>query len=231
MGIVALGFAAVIILAALAVGKGGTSLDRVPEFVRKVIADSNASRDDLLQAAKLSDESGYPQLGEVLRQKAEGAKKLIESPWKDVTSSAWTRFASTVAGPYKVNSINPKGMFGLFQLTVRRLTDLGIMSEPKKTNGAWTGTWVVPMEKFLTDATLQYATFARSMDLYRAIIAEKYKQVIGATLEGKLITLSGLLAVAHMAGAEGLGKWIVDPEQRKRFEHVTAAYKQATGIF
>lgn len=233
MGI-AFGLAAIVILTALAAGKAkaAPALKGVPEFVQRVIADPNASRDDLLKAADAADEAGFPQLGAALRKRAETARKLIASPFKDVSGAAWTRFARVIAGRNRLGTVNPKGFYGLFQLGVRRLTDLDIMSDPKKqSDGSWTGTWVVPMEKFLSDPKLQYRAFAKSMELYRIVISEKFKKIIGAQIEGKSVTLSGLLAVAHMAGSQGLEKWLTSENVRKRFSHVTEMYLKANGVF
>jgi hypothetical protein len=212
----------------------------LPEFVQKIVAEKEASKEDLLRAAELAADAGYPQLAAALKQRSASTTKLIPSPWKDVTSAAWTRFARVMAEGYKPASVNPKGFFGLFQLSVRRLADLGVMSAPRARNvtlpngqmtRVWEGTWVIPQERFMTDPALQYDYFARSMDLYRNIIAEKYKQVMGLEIEGKPATLSGVLAIAHMSGSEGIYKWLTDGEIRRKFTFVTNAFNKTNGIF
>lgn len=210
------------------------------DFVRQVIEDQGASKADLLKAADQAKEAGYPKLAIALKARAEGAKQLIPSPWGDVTGSAWTRFCSVIANGHKAGTVNPKGFFGIFQIGVRRLVDLGIMANPKSRNitdpngtttRIWEGKWVQPQEQFLADPQYQYKLFVKSMELYRNIISEKYKKVIGLNIEGQPATMSGLLALCHTAGSEGMYKWLTNGNLRTKFTWVTEAYKKANGIF
>jgi hypothetical protein len=216
----------------------------LPEYVKRVVVDKAATRGDLVRAAELAADAGFPQLAAALATRASTIGedvKAIPSPWKDVPDSSWTRFIRIMSKGHSPSEISPKGFFGMFQLSVRRLCDLGAMTAPKSRNvqseggqvvRVWAGNWVVPRERFLSDPALQYKLFLRSMELYRNVIAEKYKQVVGLEIvPGKVATLSGLLAVAHAAGSEGLRKWLVDGEIRKRFPWVTAAYDAANGVF
>ncbi len=251
MGIV-FGIAAVVLLIALAskkqeepktTAKGllEAPSQPLPEFVRKVLSQAGrATKDDLLRAAEQAENAGYTKLADALKARASGARKLIHSPWKEITSAAWTRFTRVMAHDNKPTSINPKGFYGMFQMSVRRLVDLGAMANPKsrtvtapdgKTIRVWEGTWVIPRDKFLSDPQLQYQLFERSMELYRNILAEKYKQVLGLDIEGKPATLSGLLALAHTAGSEGMHKWLTNKNIRRKFHWVTKAYHKANGIF
>lgn len=249
---IVLGIAAVVLLFALTKTGEGASTPSVkgalppkapsaplPPFVRKVLVQRGAPRDDLIRAAELAEKSGYPKLATALRSRTTEAKELIPSPWKDVTSAAWTRFVRVMTAGRPPTAENPRGLFGMFQIPVRRLVDLGVMADPKskmvKTEKGqmrvWEGTWIIPKEKFLGDPKLQYEVFLRSMELYRSIIAEKYKPVIGMAIEGgKPATLSGLLALAHTSGA-GMHKWLTNGTIRSKFTWVTDAYRKANGIF
>jgi hypothetical protein len=207
----------------------------LPENVRVAMTNPAASRGELEAAARAAEGAGYPQLAQALRKRAESAGLLIPSPWKDVTSAKWTRFCAVMAIGKKPTFINEKGFFGLFQLSVRRLCDLGVMTSPKSRNTPagriWEGEWIISKEKFLTDPTMQYELFGKSLDLYRNIIAEKYKQVLGLNIEGQPATLSGLLALCHTAGSEGMYKWLTEKTLRTKFTWVTEAYNRANEIF
>lgn len=211
------------------------ALKGLPESLQAVINNPAASKEDLVRAADEAMQRGYPQLAEALKQRAGVAGSVIPTPWKDVSTAQWTRFCAVMAEGKKPTYINDKGFYGLFKLSVRRLADLGIMSNPHSHNTAagrvWDGTWVVDKEKFLTDPTLQYKMFGKSMDLYRNIIAEKYKQVMGLNIEGRPATLSGLLALCHASGSEGAYKWLTEKTIRAKFKWVTEAYNRANGIF
>ena len=218
----------------------------LPTSVKLVLTNANATAEDMLGAAVAAEKTGYPQLAVALRRRAEkssSGSSLIPSPWKDVTPAAWTHFSRVMATGASPAAVSPKGFFGLFQIGVRRLVDLGIMANPKSCqvpvarNGrtgvvrCWTGDWIIPKAQFLSDPAMQYDLFARSLDLYRNIIAEKYKQVLGLNIENKKATLSGLLAVAHMAGSEGMYKWLTEGASRKKFSWVTESFNKANGIF
>lgn len=157
---------------------------------------------------------------------------VIPSPFADVTATLWTKFVQAMASAKRpFNFVSPKGFYGIFAMGVRRLVDLKVMKDPRKVGTVWQGTWVIPQAEFLGSATIQYTTFGKSMLLYRKVIDAKYAKIIGATVEGKKASLSGLLAAAHVAGGAGLGRWLTDPAYRKKFQHVTAAYLKTTGIF
>lgn len=249
-----LGIAAVLIALALAGERKGAAKSvtgflspvktNLPEFVKRVVVDLDATPEELRRASLLAHEHGYPQLGLALQKRSElaGASGTkIPSPWKDVSDSAWTRFATAVAEGHAVSEVNPRGFFGIFQLGVRRLCDLSVMSSPRSRNekGAdgqniriWEGTWLISKENFFSDAKLQYDLFAKSMELYRNVIAEKYKQVVGLEIfPGQKATLSGLLGIAHMAGSEGMHKWLTQSDIRQKFSWVTEAFKKTNGIF
>lgn len=155
---------------------------------------------------------------------------LIPSPFPDVPATAWTRFVQTMASA-KFGYVSPKGFYGAFVMGVRRLVDLKVMKDPKKVGTIWQGTWVIPQAEYLASPSIQYATFGKSMVAYRKVIEAKYSKILGAIVEGKKASLSGLLAAAHVAGSAGLGKWLSDPAYRAKFKHVTAAYLKTTGIF
>jgi len=224
--------------AGAAMGPPGKPL---PDFVRKAIEDAQATKEDLQKASELAAEAGFPKLQLALAARANGAKQLIPCPWKDVTSSEWTRFCSVIANGHKAGDVNPKGFFGIFQIGVRRLVDLGVMSNPitrnvNDDNGQssriWQGTWCKTSEKkFLNDPQEQYRLFVKSMELYRGIISEKYTKVLNLDIDGKPATLSGLLALSHTAGSEGMYKWLTQGEIRNKFAWVTQAYHKANGIF
>ena len=155
---------------------------------------------------------------------------VIPSPFGDVPATLWTKFVQAMASA-KFGYVSPKGFYGAFVMGVRRLVDLKVMKDPRKVGSVWQGAWIIPQAEFLASPSIQYATFGKSMVLYRKVIDTKYSKIVGATTEGKKATLSGLLAAAHLAGGAGLGKWLTDPAYRTKFKHVTTAYLKTTGIF
>ncbi len=222
------------------VGEGGKPYATgLPDTVKQTIMrGEEATRTELEIAASSATVAGYPKLGEALLEKAQkapdrsAASKGPESPWKEVSDADWRAFIKAMAVG-KPNTVSPRGSIGIFQMTVRRLADFGLMRNPRKTgaDGVWTADWAIDPKRFMSDPALQYKVFEKSMSQYRSLILERYRAAIGTSFEGKQATLSGLLAVAHHAGAEGLAKWLKNDPPRSKFKATTAAYARANGIF
>lgn len=233
-----LGLAALIGFLALTLKAGakahGAAVDAVtklPDSVKDAVSNPHATKTELDTAASAAHGAGYPKLAEELDRRAKRApdRKIgFASPLRGVGHAAWTKFVNIMAvqGPtYE----SPKGYFGMFLFGVRRLVDLGVMKNAKKTSAGWTAEWSVPKEKFLGNAPVQISALGKSMAAYQRLVLDKYGAAIGITAAGKPATMSGLLAVAHFAGGAGLGKWVTDPSSRKG--STTAAYLRANGIF
>ncbi len=210
----------------------------LPERVKTTIMrGEEATKTELELAASSAAVAGYPKLGEALLEKAKSApetaeQKGVPSPIPDVSRDAWSKFVKAMMTG-KAGEVGPRGKVGLFQMSVRRLEDYGLMknarmSGPKR---MWTADWAVPQQRFLADHRLQYKLFEKSMQNYAKQILERYKPAVGTVFEGTRATLSGLLAVAHAAGIDGLGKWLKNDPPRAKFKATTEAYGRANGIF
>jgi hypothetical protein len=155
------------------------------------------------------------------------------SPLPGVPRLAWERFVTVMVVAPKQH-VTPRRRFGMFGLDSRRLADVGFMTEPRKTTigsevGVWSGTWHPPLDeqKFLASSGAQYEAFSRSM---RQLLPAALPHV-GRVVDGVPATLSGLLAVGHLAGSEGIAGWSSDPTMRKKFRATTANFEGANGIF
>lgn len=155
------------------------------------------------------------------------------SPLPGVPALAWERFVTVMVVAPK-NHVSPRRRFGLFGIDSRRLADVGFMTVPRKTTigtetGVWSGEWQPPLDekKFLASTGAQYEAFSRSM---RALVP-KVAPHVGRVVDGVPATLSGLLAVGHLAGSEGVAGWVADPVARLKFRSTTANFEGANGIF
>ncbi len=133
-------------------------------------------------------------------------------------------------------TITPSFRLGVFGLTVRRLCDLGAMTDPKviryEGRQVWDAHWLDPssLRTFQAAPMTQYNLFTDSIKRYSA--APEVTAAIGKTVENREITLSGALMVAHRAGLPGMGSWLEDPDIRQRFsDNTTAFFQRANGIF
>lgn len=155
------------------------------------------------------------------------------SPLRGVPIRSWEKFVTVmVVAPKK--TITPRGRWGMFGMDARRLADIGFMTSPRKTTiggvpGIWSGEWVSPLsgEQFLASTPAQYEAFARSMRR----MASKVSGLVGLPAGSRRCSLSGLLAVGHLAGEDGVKSWVVDPAVREKFRATTANFARANGIF
>lgn len=205
-------------------------------IIRQVKDKVPPTKTELEVASEAATSAGFTMLGEELSKKADeapetiGKKVGLPSPIQGVSDDAWTGFVRKmkVGNP---EDIDDKGNVGMFGMTVRRLTDLGIFKDPKKVGGVWNANWQVPKQQLLSSPNLQYKLFEKSMLGHVGFIKNKLDKGIGIQIQGKKSTLSGLLAVAHRAGAEGMKNWVSSPEQQAKFPGTTALYLSMNGIF
>lgn len=155
------------------------------------------------------------------------------SPLRGVPAVAWSRFVTVMVQAPRSHA-TPRGRLGLFGMDGRRLADVGFMRSPRKVTvgsetGVWTGEWVAPLteQKFLASAGAQYEALSRSMRR----MAPKVAGYVGRTVDGKKISLSGLLAVGHLAGEDGVASWVADPAVRQKFGQTTRNFERANGLF
>jgi hypothetical protein len=159
--------------------------------------------------------------------------KQPQSPIRGILLMRWSTFVTTMARN-PVSYASPRGRYGMFGMDMRRLSDVGFAKKPRKTAlngevGIWIGEWSAPVtEKLYTSSKpLQYASFKRSM----VKLVPKAAAHVGAIVDGKACTLSGLLGVGHHAGESGIESWVKDPAVRKKFSTTTEAFKRTNGIF
>ncbi len=155
------------------------------------------------------------------------------SPLAGVPSLAWQKFVTVMVVAPKRHA-SSRGRLGYFGMDGRRLCDVGFMRDARKTTvgcetGVWTGDWVAPLttEKYLDSAGAQYEAFSRSM---RRMVP-KVLPLVGAPVGRKHATLSGLLAVGHLAGESGVASWVRDPAVRSKFQATTSNFEKANGLF
>jgi len=209
--------------------------DGVKQVILKQAKGLKPTKVEFELAASSASVAGYPALSDALISKARTAPEEapvqgVPSPFPEVSNAAWTAFVKAM-GKEKAGTIGPRGGIGIFQIPVRRMVDLGLMKNPRKGPEGWTGDWIIPSERFLGDPKLQYKVFEKSMKAYRNAILGRYKSAISKTIEDRPASLSGLMAVAHHTGEDGLGKWLANIPPRTRFKATTGSYLTANGIF
>lgn len=146
----------------------------------------------------------------------------------------WLDFLRTMCNS-QPHTVTPAPYLGMFEMSVRRLCDLGYMQNPKrfphKGKLTWSASWVSPysLSFFLDSPKTQYQAFARSMSEYAQ--SKTLEPLVGYRVEKRDVTLSGILAVAHRAGETACLSWFMNSKDRMKFVHTTQAFVRANGIF
>ncbi len=151
----------------------------------------------------------------------------LDSELPDVSDEEWTQFVRGMATE-PLASVSPYNALGMFALTPRRLTDLGLLTKLKRVRTpagkmVWAAMFTPPMsaDTFLRDPEAQYVASAGSCQEYDAGMRH-------GTLEREpSMSRSGALAILHRAGPAGLKTWA----EGKRFPSTEAAYDSVAGIF
>lgn len=165
-------------------------------------------------------------------------KFILKSELPNVPDAAWTKFAHAMQTA-AVGAVSKSNALGMFELTPRRLADLGLVTNIEKTRGAadasgksrmvWVGEFVPPMtsRKFLSNPVAQYRAFSRSMkDYVEGMRAGSVPVPDGG--RPRDMTLSGALAVLHRCGPSGIKTW---NDAGDRFEQTEQLYGKVNGIF
>lgn len=148
----------------------------------------------------------------------------LRSPLEGVSDEAWSTFVSASLTA-KFDAVSPSNHLGAFEMTPRRLQDLGFLYGVKKTQSKksgrsiWVGKFIPPLtdKAFLKNPQIQFAIFKASMtDYSRRIAAGEIQLPPG-------IGLAGALAILHRAGPAGL--------KGRRFESTQAAFEKVSGLF
>lgn len=152
-----------------------------------------------------------------------------------LTRNQWIAFlkVATCGNP---RTVSPSFRLGVFGFHVRRLCDLGAMTDPKviQYNGrqVWDGHWLDPgsLAAFQSAPMVQYRLFAESMKRYHT--RPEVIRAIGQFIDGSKVSQSGALMLAHRAGLSGMQSWLADPGIRLKFrDNTTAFFEKANGIF
>lgn len=208
--------------------------------VQKVVDTGDPQK--MLAAAAAAKQAGEHAVADGLSKEAQNAAivnaKSYPSPFPTVAGPEWTQFVIGLRGK-NAKQITPGYSLGLFGFGMRRLVDLKLASNPHKDtyNGksVWMADWAPQLQPgpdtFLGTAQGQYSAFVKSMQLYAAQIHKEIPEAIGSTLDGKPVTLSGLLAVAHRAGWQGLKDWMGDASVRAAHKQTGDIFNKANGLF
>jgi hypothetical protein len=129
----------------------------------------------------------------------------LASELPGVSDEAWAEFVRGMA-TQQVSSVSEGNALGMFELTPRRLTDLGYVQGLQRAcvNGRtmWVAKFInMTSAKFLRNPKVQYVAFSKSMQDYANKIAA------GEIIKPTDMSLAGALAILHRAGPKGLETW------------------------
>lgn len=145
-----------------------------------------------------------------------------------VSDAAWTKFVRAMV-TQRVAHVTASNALGMFEMTPRRLKDLGLVTHlvratsPSTGKPIWVAQFVRPMTcaKFLKSPVAQYAVFCRSMLDY------VHRMSTGEIARPADMTLAGALALLHRCGPSGIRTWL----ESRRLTETEAAYWRAQEAF
>jgi len=143
----------------------------------------------------------------------------------------WSKFLLSVV---RENSDVSNGHVGYFYFAWPRLVSLKLATDLKRDGKNWTASLVEPptLEEFLASSKLQYDAFVKSvLDYLPTLMSPSIQAYMGKVVAGKRVTLSGLIAVAHRAGIDGLRSWLATPADQTKYPNTTATFAKSTEIF
>ena len=162
----------------------------------------------------------------------------LRSPLPGISVPAWQRFVAAleleerpgqVPQPRRIDAISARGGFGSYDLSPRRLQELGYVTALVRHGGAarhrkrhlYTCTFVAPWtaRRFLADAGAQLEALSRSMAGYLQDLEA------GRLVRPAGCSLAGALAILHCGGRGALAKYPA------LFPHTRAVYERAQGAF
>lgn len=119
------------------------------------------------------------------------------------------------------SAVNQYGFLGLYQFGEAALIDLGYVRmknrkkenfDNKYTNADWTGKdGIRSALDFLRRPDIQTKAFLEMLQIRKNRLARlKLTNFVNKKIDGVLITLSGLVAGAHLVGEGGLRDWLVE---------------------
>lgn len=150
----------------------------------------------------------------------------LASELQGIDDVAWAEFVRGMATS-DATRVSESNALGMFELTPRRLEDLGLVDGVTRAhvNGRtmWVAKFVPPMTaaKFLRNPRAQYNAFSRSMKDYKARIER------GEIVKPVEMKLSGALAILHWGGPKGLENW----SRGSRFSTTEMAYNRVAEVF
>jgi len=131
-------------------------------------------------------------------------------PQNDYESFRAALRQSESSGNYQV--VNSLGYMGAYQFGMARLCDFGLTKRKPGTTG-WTNDcfeWIPPhtREEFLNSPAMQDDIFKKHVIGLMKYIKQNFSQYFNQTVGGIVVTLSGLVAGAHIGGYGGLKKFL-----------------------
>lgn len=149
---------------------------------------------------------------------------MLKSPIKGVSDAGWSEYFSRSVKPGPI----PAGLIGAFRFKLRALEDIGIVENVSKNNGKWSATWkACTKEQFLSSTALQYDAFKKQSVMHYEWLLTRYYPSLGADIEGRKATASGLLSVMRLLGIGCFEKWLGG----NRLPNANAVFKEMNSIF
>ena len=241
-----LGFIFLVLLAL----SGGSNKSRAnTKPLVKLVGSRHVTPKQLRAGARYASLIGYSRAALALGERAEflenvakvvtliggetGRRPKTASPWPDVDGAQWRDYLKASV-PDLSECEGREWLVGSFGLHPRLLQKLGLMADVVRDGGGWSGRWAgtLPRAAFVQSLPAQVQAMTAISSLHRDECGGTLERMSGQEFQGERASLSGLLAVARLAGGcHGLDSWCSNEADRGKFKATTAAYLRSNGIF
>lgn len=149
---------------------------------------------------------------------------MLRSPIDGVSDPAWSEYFNHSVRPGPI----PRGLLGVFHFRLESLEDIGLVEKLVKSDGKMTATWKgTDKKQFLSSVSSQYAAFKKQAVLHHEWLQLRYYPSIGAVIESRTASASGLMSVIRHLGIGCFEKWL----DGDRLQRATEIFAEMNEIF
>jgi len=128
----------------------------------------------------------------------------------------------------RYDSVNTFGFMGKYQFGKPRLYDLGFSIDGWHPKGRKKKTYLTKKE-FLNSPPLQEKIFLEHVKHLRRVIEKRYSKYLGKKILGVEVTISGLIAGAHLKGLGGVSQFLRGINNRDAYGTEIKSYVKQFG--
>jgi hypothetical protein len=184
----------------------------------------------LLRRGRKYDDHTYEEIGDDLSGvivEEESSDWFMFSPHPSISHATWRAFIKACRLRRWNYSDYMGEHLGAFSLSLQMLLSLGFIESIRRSTTGWVVDWNFPYTQtaFLERPALQIAAFTRQAMEHISLLNKERSHLIGASIDGRKATLSGLVAILSLMNVSHL-----KPNMSLNGD-VSRIYRRTNGLF